>query len=385
MTRFVRRALMIAAIAVGCVAIPALADEVYPIVFPVDGPHSTDYDNFGDCRDGCARVHQGSDIMADKGTPVVAAADGIVVEVRGINPDGSPQEGDQWLIVDHDGWQTWYLHLNNDTPGTNDGLAVGIAPDIVEAFVRSEANDEEISHPVEAGQVIGWVGNSGAEWAGGHLHFEIRVGESKWESVAIDPYPSLIAADPLMENGWNGTFADDDDSVHEQDIETLYQAGITKGCNPPANTNYCPERLITRGEIAAFIRRTLELPSAEQDFFADDDGSIFNDDINAITAAGIGFGCSETEYCQDQPLLRDEMAELLIRSFADGDPERYANPDGIDFFIDDDGNRFESSINLLMAAGVTKGCNPPVNDNFCPDRPLIRAEMASFFVRALNP
>jgi hypothetical protein len=37
-----------------------------------------------------------------------------------------------------------------------------------------------------------------------------------------------------------------------------------------------------------------------------------------------------------------------------------------------------------MAAGVTKGCNPPDNDNYCPDRPLIRAELASFFVRALG-
>ncbi len=37
-----------------------------------------------------------------------------------------------------------------------------------------------------------------------------------------------------------------------------------------------------------------------------------------------------------------------------------------------------------MAAGVTKGCNPPDNDQFCPERPLIRAEMASFFVRALG-
>ncbi len=111
---------------------------------------------------------------------------------------------------------------------------------------------------------------------------------------------------------------------------------------------------------------------------------MFEADINAVTAAGIGFGCTETDYCPDQPLLRDEMAELLIRSFAAADPDRYANPDALDFFVDDTDNRFEESINRLMAAGVTKGCNPPDNDQFCPDRPLNRAEMASFFVRALG-
>jgi hypothetical protein len=33
---------------------------------------------------------------------------------------------------------------------------------------------------------------------------------------------------------------------------------------------------------------------------------------------------------------------------------------------------------------ITLGCNPPENDQFCPDRSLTRGEMASFFVRALR-
>ncbi len=80
--------------------------------------------------------------MADKGIPVVAAADGNVVEVRGINLDGTPVPGGgEWLIVDHGGWQTWYLHLNNDTYGTDDGLGVGIAPDIIAAYVAGAGDD----------------------------------------------------------------------------------------------------------------------------------------------------------------------------------------------------------------------------------------------------
>ena len=167
-------------------------------------------------------------------------------------------------------------------------------------------------------------------------------------------------------------------------IDFMAANGITQGCNPPANTNYCPERLITRGEIAAFIARTLDLPVAEEDAFGDDQGNVFEGDINAVIAAGIGFGCTEMEFCPDDPLLRGEMAEMLVRAFAASDPDRYSNPDGIDYFTDDETSEWQDSINLLMAADVTKGCNPPENDNYCPGRPLIRAELASFFVRALG-
>jgi murein DD-endopeptidase MepM/ murein hydrolase activator NlpD len=383
MTLF-RRALVLVAFALAALPAAAHDGEVYEIVFPVAGPNYY-RDDFGECRSGCTRRHLGIDIMADKGIPVVAAADGQVVEVRGLNPDGTPVgNGHQWLIVDHGGWQTWYLHLNNDTYGTNDGLGLGIAPDIVAAYV---AGGGRLAHPVRAGQLIGWVGDSGAEWAPPHLHFEIRVGPSKWEATAVNPYPSLQAAS-LPPTGlpglWRGRFADDDGSVHEADIDRLAADGTTRGCNPPWNTKYCPTRLITRGEIAAFIRRALALPAADQVFYRDTAGSVFHHDINALTAAGIGFGCAPDRYCPDSPLLRDEMAELLVRAFAPADPERYANPGSEDFFVDDNGNRFEDSINRLFAAGVTKGCNPPQNDRFCPDRPLIRAEMASFFVRALT-
>jgi hypothetical protein len=72
------------------------------------------------------------------------------------------------------------------------------------------------------------------------------------------------------------------------------------------------------------------------------------------------------------------MAELLVRSFG------YDNPDELDLFVDDESSPFEASINALGVAGATKGCNPPDNDNFCPDRTLTRAEMATFFARALG-
>jgi hypothetical protein len=52
-------------------------------------------------------------------------------------------------------------------------------------------------------------------------------------------------------------FTDDDDSIFQDDINALAAAGITRGCNPPANTHFCPTRTLTRGEVAALLHRLL--------------------------------------------------------------------------------------------------------------------------------
>ncbi len=294
--------------------------------------------------------------MAAKGIPVLAAADGVVDWV----PTACCGLG-----IDHgNGWQTRYIHLNNDTQNTDgsysdDGKGWGIAPGIVDGSV------------VTKGQVIGWVGDSGnAEAGASHLHFELRQ-----NGVAIDPYPYLIKA----EGNWVGQFNDDETSVHQANIDKIFVAGITVGCNPPLNTKFCPQRNITRGEMAAFIARALHLNQTTGTAAYDDvDGHLFEIAIDKIQIAGIGFGCDENSFCPDRPLERDEMAELLVRAF------QYENPEATDFFTDDSGNQFEASINKLANAGITVGCNPPTNDNFCPDRQLSRGEMATFFVRALG-
>jgi hypothetical protein len=318
-------------------------------------------DTFGAPRSG-GRTHEGVDIMAEKMIPVVAVAAGTVGWMH------DEQGGDCCaMALNHDdGWSSWYIHLNNDTPGTDDGLGWGFAPGI-----------EEGVH-VEAGQLIGYVGDSGnAEDAGSHLHFELH----DPDGVVLNPTPHVDAAIVItapLDSASHGAFRDDDSSVHEADIDKIAELGITKGCNPPLNDMYCPGREITRGEMAAFLRRNLALPDSETDYFTDDTGNIFEGDINALAEAGIAFGCTETEYCPNEPLLRDELAELFVRAYG------FENPDASDFFVDDDGNRFEASINAMAFNSITFGCNPPDNTEYCPTRPLSRAEMASFFVRALG-
>ncbi len=143
------------------------------IVFPVAG-HATYSASFGAPRPG-GRTHEGVDIFAEKLTPVLAAAPGTVSFVRnGVGTDCCLVR-----IRHDDGWSSLYLHLNNDTPGTDDGLGYGIAEGI------------DLGVRVEAGTVIGFVGDSGnAEETPSHLHFEL----SDPSGTELDPYPYLQIA-----------------------------------------------------------------------------------------------------------------------------------------------------------------------------------------------
>ena len=165
----------------------------YQMIFPIDGRDYTFRDNFGDCRDGCARRHQGNDIYAAKGTKVVAVSSGTVRYVNwSRSPDLNPGRCCS-LVIDHDdGWQTRYIHLNNDNRGTDDGRGWGIAKGIAPGV------------KVAAGQLIGWVGDSGnAEPSNPQLHFELRAPGD----IVTNPYRALVNArmvvhdDPATDDG----------------------------------------------------------------------------------------------------------------------------------------------------------------------------------------
>jgi hypothetical protein len=177
-----------------------------------------------------------------------------------------------------------------------------------------------------------------------------------------------------------GTFVDDDGNIHEGSIEAIAEEGITLGCNPPVNDRYCPDDQVTRGAMAAFFVRALDLPATGTDFFGDDENSTFEDDVNRLAAAGITKGCNppaNDRFCPRDDITRGEMAAMLARAF--DYPVSHQ-----DRFIDDNGSVFETDIQTIAAAGVTLGCNPPSNDRFCPHDHVTRDTMASFLARALD-
>jgi hypothetical protein len=143
------------------------------IIFPVQGIVNFS-DDFGDGRSG-GRLHEGNDLMAPKMTPILAARGGIITSA----PTIEPSYGYTITIAGDDGYTYNYLHINNDTPGTDDGLG-GIL------YAYSPGITKGVS--VIQGQQIAWVGDSGnAENVASHLHFEIRLPDD----TAIDPFVYL--------------------------------------------------------------------------------------------------------------------------------------------------------------------------------------------------
>ncbi len=238
-----------------------------------------------------------------------------------------------------DGWRSW---------GENVGMASGsdVCARLHEAFMGSPGHRANLLNSAFDSVGVGvFVDAAGVTWTT-HVFYE---GSAK--PAGLPP------------------FNDDDGSVHEGDIIRLAEAGITKGCGPG---RFCPDQPVTRGEMAAFLKRALGLPSTSTDYFADDEGHVFEADINVLAAGGITSGCTTGAFCPDRTVSRGEMAAFLARALQ----LPVANHD---YFADDDGSVFEGAINSLAAAGITAGCRP---DTYCPDDPVSRAQMASFLVRA---
>ena len=197
-------------------------------------------------------------------------------------------------------------------------------------------------------------------------------------ALALSASPAFGAA---LEPG--GSFVDDDRSVHEGSIEAIAAEGITRGCNPPFNDEYCPSAPVTRGQMAAFLHRALggTLPEGPPITFVDIAGSVFASDIAWLGRVGVTKGCNpptNNRFCPDARVTRGQMAAFLVRAFG------YRAGVGSNRFLDDNDSIFENDIDRLATAGVTKGCNPPANDRFCPGSLVTRAQMATFLTRAMK-
>ena len=139
------------------------------LVIPVEGvPSSALADTFTQTRAGGARPHDAIDIMAARGRPVVAAADGRVEKLF-----WSGEGGRTLYQRSTDGKRIYYYaHLDSYAPGLGEGQAL------------------------QRGQPIGTVGSTGnADESAPHLHFAIllvRPDEPWYGGQPINPYPLLV-------------------------------------------------------------------------------------------------------------------------------------------------------------------------------------------------
>jgi hypothetical protein len=133
--------------------------------FPVIGPHTFggEGSRFGAERDGGKREHQGQDVSAAEGTPMVAARGGVV-RFTGNQPSGAGV----YVVISGAGESRDYVYMH-----------------LVEGSLLVQKGQS-----VRTGQLIGKVGNTGSS-SGAHLHFEIWQGAWQGGGTPIDPLPLL--------------------------------------------------------------------------------------------------------------------------------------------------------------------------------------------------
>jgi GH25 family lysozyme M1 (1,4-beta-N-acetylmuramidase) len=107
-------------------------------------------------------------------------------------------------------------------------------------------------------------------------------------------------------------FRDDKGSKHEGNINRLAKAGLALGCG---TKRFCPNQVLSRGQLAAFVSRVLDLSTSPKDYFRDDNGSKYESSINRIARAGLTNGCGPHRYCPTGMVTRGQMAAFLHRTF----------------------------------------------------------------------
>ncbi|MCW1930010.1 MAG: peptidoglycan DD-metalloendopeptidase family protein [Candidatus Kerfeldbacteria bacterium] len=268
------------------------------IIFPIIGDVSYIDDFNLDSSQG--RIHHGIDMLGEKMMPLVAAVSGRISFVTWPEAD----YGYYISLRGDDGYVYNYVHINNDTPGTDDGNGGGnfaYAP-----YVFSGAD-------VHAGQLIGYMGDSGnAEGTVAHLHFEMR----DTDDNAFSPYDSLQAAEHIT---------------------------------TPITPLQLDDEILPFGEFQGAVR--IALGNFDED-----------EDIEIVAGAGAGGGPQVVVYGQKGKLLQsffafDETARTGI-DVAAAD----INNDGVDEIIVGSGPGMTSTVNVMSPEGLTVKSIPVYGD-----------------------
>ena len=201
------------------------------------------------------------------------------------------------------------------------------------------------------------------------------------------PVPPL-EEDPTLEIGNEGgtradipfdllpPFPDALGTVHAEGIQAIRQASITLGCG--TGLHFCPEDVVTRGAMATFLLRALELDPADGDRFSDvSAGHRHRGAIHAIAELGLTRGCGDgTRFCPNDPVTRETMAVFLARAL-ELPPGRPGDRAFSDVAAD---HPHSGEIYAIAERGITVGCKD--GTRFCPSDPVTRGSMATFLARA---
>ena len=163
-------------------------------------------------------------------------------------------------------------------------------------------------------------------------------------------------------------------------VEALLHNGVTAGCS---STSYCPASPVLRSQMAVFLLRAKEgggyaAPAWTGATFTDVPNDFFGPFIEELARRGITSGCTPTEYCPGQPVLRAQMAVFLLRTLLGAD---YVPPAWTGMFTDVPNDFFGPFIEDLARRGITGGCTAT---EYCPGAPVTRVQMAAFLARTFG-
>jgi len=270
---------------------PSCSPFVYEMTYPL-AVRGRIISVFGDQRDGGERLHKGVDLAAPKLTAVVATRDGFVTQIH--NQVGT--DDCCWLVIRHrDGLQSWYIHLNNDNYGSDDGFGAGVRIDL------------EVDDPVVEGEVLGWLGDSGnAEQSKTpHLHYELR----NSDGVPVDAQESLQEASSRMPR-WekaSGAYLDDDFSFYEWVPEVLAARGILWACDDLGSLS-CLRENVSPKQLAELVGSLLEVetPLLQGTYQS---VNVFETDTRRRFVTGMSVGCGQAEECT-LGITEQDLAQL---------------------------------------------------------------------------
>ncbi len=98
-------------------------------------------------------------------------------------------------------------------------------------------------------------------------------------------------------------------ATHRTSIEGLFRRATTAGCQ---EARYCPNGSVTRGQMATFLAKDLGLAPRTPEGFDDvSSRNVHVGSIGAVTAAGFATGCGSRSFCPDRAITRAEMAEWI--------------------------------------------------------------------------
>ena len=203
--------------------------------------------------------------------------------------------------------------------------------------------------------------------AGGPVQKKIGPLPNLRQAIAMEPLPPYGDVDPMS---WAAGY-----------INAIRDAGITGGCG---NGNYCPQGLVTREQMAAFLVRAVEGEPADNycggsSSFSDVSPDVWSCRyIKRLSELNITGGCGGGNYCPQGLVTREQMAVFIVRALEGNPFANYCN--GVAPFNDVTAASWSCGhIKRLVDLEITQGCG---NGNYCPGNEVNREQMAAFLARA---